>query len=62
MVTSTRSLINLAQAGQVLALTTEGIRVAKKKKKTTKDILGLSIKNIVGVSLIRATGKAAGNL
>ncbi|KKN08057.1 hypothetical protein LCGC14_1060560 [marine sediment metagenome] len=62
MVTQVRSLINLAQAAQALALTTEGIRVSKKKKKTTKDILGLGVKSIVGVSLIRATGQAAGNL
>ena len=62
MVTQVRSLINLAQAAQALALTTEGIRVAKKKKKTTKDILGLGVKNIVGISLIRTTGQVAGNL
>lgn len=62
MVTPVGSLINLAQAAQAIALTTEGIRVAKKKKKTTKDIVGLGVTSIVGVSLIRATGKLASGL
>ncbi len=57
MTNGTVSLLNLAQAAQALALTTEGVRVAKKKQKTTKDIVGLGVKSIVGISLIRETGK-----
>ena len=62
MVSTVRGLINLAQAGQALSLVGEGIRVSKKKKKSTKDIVGLGIKNVVGVSLIKTTGKIASGL
>ncbi len=55
-------LLNLAQAAQALALTTEGVRVAKKKKKKVKDIVGLGVKNIVGISLIKETGKIIGTI
>lgn len=50
-------LLNLSQTLLALSLTTEGIRVAKKKKKKVKDIVGLGITSIVGISLIRETGK-----
>ena len=62
MTNGTISLLKLAQTGQALALTTENIRVAKKKKKTTKDIIGLGIKNIVGIKLISETGKIISTL
>ncbi len=62
MSNGTISLLNLSQAAQALALTTEGIRVAKKKKKTTKDILGLGTKTIVGTALIREQGKIIATL
>ncbi len=59
---ATVPLLNLTQAAQALALTTEGIKVAKKKKKKVKDIVGLGVKNIVGVGLIRETGKIIGTI
>lgn len=55
-------LLNLSQAAQALVLTGEGVRVAKKKKKETKDIVELGVKNIVGISLIKETGKIISKL
>ncbi len=36
-----------------VALTSENIKVVKKKKKTTKDIVGLGMKNILGIGIIK---------
>jgi len=52
-----QSLLRVAQATQALALTGANVAFAKKKKKTTKGIVKLGIKNIVGTSLISAQGK-----
>ena len=48
-----KQLDELATTGMALGLVGHNIGVAKKKKITTKDILGLGITNIVGTSLIR---------
>lgn len=54
---SVKSLLNLAQTAQALALTGENIKFAKKKKKSVKGFVGLGVKNIVGIKLISETGK-----
>ena len=46
------SLIPLAQSAQLAG---HGFKVATKKDKTIKDIVGLGVTNIVGTSLIRST-------
>lgn len=62
MSNGTIPLLNLSQAALALSLVGEGARVAGKKKKTTKDIVGLGIKSIVGVKLISETGRIISTL
>lgn len=57
MTDGTTSLLKLSQTGLALGLVGENVRIVKKKKKTTKDIVGLGVKNIVGTSLISEQGK-----
>ena len=62
MVNGVTALLDVSRAVQILALTGESLKVAKKKKVKTKDIVGLGFKNIVGVSLIKAQKDIAGTL
>ena len=62
MTNGTIGLLNLSQAALALGLVGESARVAKKKKKTVKDITKLGITNIVGTSLISAQGKIISTL
>ena len=60
--TATGSLLSLARTAQAIALVGEGAKVVKKKKVKTKDIVGLGIKNIVGVEFIKLQAQAASGL
>ena len=53
------SIAGLIPVGQGLALTAHNLQVAKKKKITSGDILGLGVTNVVGVSLIKDTAGLA---
>jgi hypothetical protein len=50
-----KDIANLIPTAQALTLAGENIRVAKKKKASTKDLVELGATNIVGTSLLRAT-------
>ncbi len=54
MTNGVTALLDVSRAVQALRLTGESLKVAKKKKVKTKDIVGLGLKNIVGISLIKA--------
>ena len=62
MTIAVTSLLNLATTGFALAIVAPNIAVATKKRVTTKDILGLGITNIVGVSLLGAQAKIIGTI
>ena len=50
--TTTKALLGIVPTLQAASLVGHNLKVATKKKVSTKDILGLGITNIVGVSLI----------
>lgn len=60
--TAVKSLAKLAQVSQALALTGKNLELIKKKKRTTKDLLGLGVTNIIGIGLISETGKIISGL
>ncbi len=58
--TATGKLLDLARTMQTVALVSENVKIAKqgiKKKKKSKKLTGLAIKNIVGIKLIREQAK-----
>ena len=48
-----QQIMNLIPTLQATALVSENVRVAKKKKVDTKDLIGLGAKNIVGIEFIK---------
>ncbi|KKN56558.1 hypothetical protein LCGC14_0571360 [marine sediment metagenome] len=62
MVNGTKALLNVALAVQALNLAGASLQVAKKKKVKTKDIVGLGITTIAGLSLLKAQKQIAGTL
>ena len=57
MVNGTTALLNLSQTTQALSLAGDNLKFIKNKKKKTKGIVGQTIKNIVGLELIKVQGK-----
>jgi len=55
-------IIRIAPTMSALAMLGENVRVVKKKKKSTKDLVGLATTNIVGISLIRAQSQLAADI
>ena len=51
---SYKTIANLIPTIQAAQLANENVKTIKKKKTSTKDILGLGMKNIIGTSLIKA--------
>ena len=47
---------------QSLALVSHNLKVVKKKKKTTKDMVELGVGNIVGTSMIKISAGMVGGL
>lgn len=50
---TTKQIIGLIPTVQAATLVNENTKVLKKKKIKTKDMVGLGLKNIVGVELIK---------
>ncbi len=48
-----KQIASLIPTIQAAALVGENVRVAKKKKVGTKDLIGLGVKNIVGIEVIK---------
>ncbi len=48
-----KTISSLIPTLTAVALASENIKVAKKKKKTTKDMVGLGMKNILGIGIIK---------
>jgi len=48
-----KQILNLIPTVQAAALVGENVRVAKKKKVDSKDFIGLGVKNIVGIEVIK---------
>ena len=59
MVTGTKALLDVARTAQAVALANENLKLTKKKKVTTKKIVGTGVKNIVGISLIKSQADLA---
>ena len=57
-----RTIARLIPTIQAASLVGHNVKVATKKKKTTKDILGLGVTNVVGISLIQAESQIIGGL
>lgn len=62
MTNGTKALLDVARTAQALALTKESLKLAKKKKKKVKDIVGVGMKNIVGIPLIKIQADLAAQL
>jgi len=60
--TATKSIIDTGITLQATALVGENVRLAKKKKKTTKDFVGTATKNIVGIKLLQVQSQLASGL
>lgn len=52
--TPVKSILNVGLAAQSLALVGENVKLVKKKKVKTKDIVKTGVTNIVGISLLRS--------
>ncbi len=48
-----KQIMNLVPTLQATALVGENVKVAKKKKVSTEDLVGLGAKNIVGIEFIK---------
>ncbi len=57
-----KSIAELAQLGQSLALAKQNLEFVKKDKKKAKGFLKVGVENIVGIKLITETGKAISGL
>ena len=57
-----KPILNAAIAAESAALAGENIKVLKKKKITTKDMLKMGMTNTVGISLIKAQADIVGGL
>jgi hypothetical protein len=60
---TTKDIANLIPMTMSLALVADNVKtVTKKKPMKTKDMLGMGMKNIIGVSLIQSTAQLTGGL
>lgn len=57
-----KQIANLIPTIQATQLVSHNLKALKKKKTSTKDILGLGITNIAGTSLIQAESQLIGGL
>lgn len=57
-----KKILELATALQSTALVGENIKVLKKKKKESKDFIGMGVKNIIGTQLIKEQADIMGTL
>ena len=62
MVSGVKAIADLIPLAQSAQLAGHGFKVATKKDKTIKDIVGLGVTNIVGASLIQTTAGITGGL
>lgn len=59
---SYKAIAKLIPTLQAAALAGENLKVVKKKKIKTKDMIGMGTKNIVGISLIKINADLIGDL
>jgi len=57
-----KQIANIIPEIQALTLASHNLKVVNKKKKSTKDIVGLGITNIAGTSLLQSTSSLIGTL
>jgi len=62
MVNGVKAILDVSRAVQALSLVGASIKVAKKNKVKTKDIVGLGITTIAGLSLLKAQKQIASSL
>lgn len=62
MTNGTKALLDVARTAQALALTKESLKLAKKKKKKVKDVVGVGMKHIIGIPLIKIQADLAARL
>lgn len=56
----TKAILNLIPTMQSIALLSENVKVAKKKKVSTGDLVGLGAKNIIGIEFIKIESNLIG--
>jgi len=60
--TAIQDILNVGVTAQAGALAGSNVKMLKKSKITTKDMVKTSIRNIVGINLLRAQGNVIGGL
>ena len=50
---TTKQIMSLIPTIQAAALASENVKVAKKKEVKSKDLIGLGVKNVVGIEFIK---------
>jgi len=48
-----RQIMNLVPIAHSIAILSENVKVAKKKKVKSKDLIGLGLKNVVGIEFVK---------
>lgn len=59
---TTKDIMNLVPTMHSMALVGENMKVVNKKKKSSKDLIGLGMKNLVGATLIKSEADLIGLL
>lgn len=59
---SYKEIAKLIPTIQAASLISENLKEVKKKKQSTKSMIGLGMKNIVGISLIKVNADLIGDL
>lgn len=57
-----KAIMNIVPITMAATLVGENVKVAKKKKITSKDLVKLGVTNIIGTSLIQTQSKLISNL
>ena len=57
-----KSIMGLIPTIQAAALVGENVKVARKKEVDSKDLIGLGVKNIVGIEIIKLESRLIGGL
>ena len=58
----TKDLLGVAQTAQAAALVGDSLNLANKKRKKAKDFLGTGVRNLTGISLIKAQAELSSGL
>lgn len=57
-----KDIMNVSQSMNAMAIASHNLKLAKKKRTTTKDFLGAGMANIAGTSMLQANAYLIGGL